>query len=144
MTLITFSSSFSFPVDSKISILNRFYTTSFTFLPLKNYRRCIESPRLSEKFVGRGICSLRFPDFLEERKGREERERSAARPIEYRAARVKAARYCEAVDGISGDCPGNVVRAHLDGRARCLYHRLPIDPWRDTRAHPPGRSTLIE
>jgi len=64
--------------------------------------------------------------------------------IEYCAVRVKAARYCEAADGIFGDWPGNVVRAHLDGRARYLYHRLLIDPWRDTRAYPPGRSTLIE
>lgn len=72
-------------------------------------------------------------------------ENTASGPIGYRAVEGKAARYCEAADAILGDdWPGNGVRAHLDDRARVLYHRLPIDPSCDMRAHPLGRSTLIE
>lgn len=67
-----------------------------------------------------------FPTFS--KRGKDGEKKEVPRLIEYCAAQVKAVRYCEAADGISGDCPGNVVRAHLDGRARCLYHRLPIDP----------------
>lgn len=46
-------------------------------------------------------------------------------------------------DGISGDCPGDVVRVHLDAREplSSLAHRSVA---RYTRAHAPGRSTLIE
>lgn len=43
---------------------------------------------------------------------------AASGPIGYHAVEGKAARYCEATDGILEDWPGNGVRAHLDDRAR--------------------------